>query len=145
MQGGGLRQDPRDKPSELQYVMLKIVFNHDPTIKLLKWPQPKKGKTTQPSLCLIHIYIYICVCVCVCLEWSPGIPFRYVLEPLLFFKRNKQKKHIIMDAPSWIIHPRIPYLMIHLPTPRRQEKKLTAPWGLPRRSPTLVLTGPCAA
>ena len=65
MQGGGLRQDPRDKPSELQYVMLKIVFNHDPTIKLLKWPQPKKGKTTQPSLCLIHIYIYIYVCVCV--------------------------------------------------------------------------------
>ena len=29
---------------------------------------------------------------------------------------------------------------------RRSEKpKLTAPEGLPRRSPTLVLTGPCAA
>ena len=60
------------------------------------------------------------------------------LPPPLFYKRKKLKYVPLEHVPQ---NAQYKYKM---PSPNI-EKKLTAPQGVPKRSPTSVLTGPCVA
>ena len=102
----------------------------------------------------VHVCACVCVCVCVCVEGvfcaSARVGMACQCHALLL---NCRLGLFSAKPFYWAVHCRDactnayahPICMQSKRDQRTNNEKLTAPRGVPRQSPTLVLTGPCAA